>query len=61
MQQKVTEVEVRDKELFDCRKKVSEVECKLTQQENLLECAVKERNLHSRNLLEAQVQALGAL
>lgn len=56
VQQKVSEVEVREKELFDWRKTVSEVECKLTQQENLLECAVKERNLYSRNLIEAQVQ-----
>lgn len=55
VQQKVSEVEVREKELFDWRKKLSEVECKLTQQENLLECAVKERNLYSRNLIEAQV------
>lgn len=61
VQQKVSEVEVREKELFDWRKKVSEVECKLTQQENLLECAVKERNLSSRNLLEAQVQLLQLL
>lgn len=56
VQQKVSEVEVREKELFDWRKKVSEVECTLAQQENLLECAVKERNLYSRNLMEAQVQ-----
>ncbi|CAF93386.1 unnamed protein product, partial [Tetraodon nigroviridis] len=54
VQQKASEVEVREKELFDWRKKVSEVECQLTQQENLLECAVKERNLYSRNLVEAQ-------
>lgn len=47
---------MREKELFDWRKKVSEVECRLTQQENLLECAVKERNLYSRSLIEAQVQ-----
>lgn len=52
----MSEVEVREKELFDWRKTVSEVECKLTQQENLLECTVKERNLYSRNLIEAQVQ-----
>lgn len=58
VQQKVSEVEVREKELFDWRKKVSEVECTLAQQENLLECAVKERNLYSRNLIEAQVQLL---
>lgn len=58
VQQKVSEVEVREKELFDWRKKVSEVECQLTQQENLLECAVKERNLYSRTLTEAQVQLL---
>lgn len=54
----MSEVEVREKELFDWRKKVSEVECTLAQQENLLECAVKERNLHSRNLMEAQVRLL---
>uniref|UniRef100_A0A674NJS0 Cilia and flagella associated protein 58 n=1 Tax=Takifugu rubripes TaxID=31033 RepID=A0A674NJS0_TAKRU len=50
-----TNIEVREKELFDWRKTVSEVECKLTQQENLLECTVKERNLYSRNLIEAQI------
>lgn len=61
VQQKVGEVEVREKELFDWRKKVSEVECTLAQQENLLECAVKERNLYSRNLIEAQVELLQRL
>lgn len=58
VQQKVNDVEVREKELFDWRKKVSEAECKLIQQENLLDCAVKERNLYSKNLIEAEVCAV---
>ncbi|XP_063751732.1 cilia- and flagella-associated protein 58 isoform X2 [Eleginops maclovinus] len=54
VQQKVNDVEVRELEIFDWRKKVTEVECKLKQQENLLESVVSERNLYSKNLIEAQ-------
>lgn len=51
----MTDVEVKEMEIFDWRKKVTEAECKLKQQENLLESAVSERNLYSKNLIEAQV------
>ncbi|XP_076607181.1 cilia- and flagella-associated protein 58 [Chaetodon auriga] len=54
VQQKMSEVEVREREIFDWRKKVTEAECKLKQQENLLESVVSERNLYSKNLIEAQ-------
>ncbi|KAL7390317.1 hypothetical protein ABVT39_018730 [Epinephelus coioides] len=54
VQQKMSDVEVREREIFDWKKKVTEAECKLKQQENLLECVVSERNLYSKNLIEAQ-------
>ncbi|XP_076017313.1 cilia- and flagella-associated protein 58 [Genypterus blacodes] len=54
VQQKVGDIEMREMELFDFRKKVTEAECKLKQQENLLEAVVAERNLYSKNLIEAQ-------
>lgn len=55
VQQKMSDIEVREMEIFDWRKKVTEAECKLKQQENLLESVVSERNLYSKNLIEAQV------
>lgn len=55
MQQKISDVEVKEREIFDWRKKVTEAECKLKQQENLLESVVSERNLYSKNLVKAQV------
>ncbi|XP_067350961.1 cilia- and flagella-associated protein 58 isoform X2 [Channa argus] len=54
VQQKMNDVEVKEMEIFDWKKKVTEAECKLKQQENLLEAAVSERNLYSKNLIEAQ-------
>ncbi|KAA8586336.1 hypothetical protein FQN60_000172 [Etheostoma spectabile] len=45
---------MRETELFDWRKKVTEAECQLKQQETLLESVVSERNLYSKNLIEAQ-------
>ncbi|XP_040006991.1 cilia- and flagella-associated protein 58 [Xiphias gladius] len=54
VQQKMNDIEVREMEIFDWRKKVTEAECKLKQQENLLESVVSERNLYSKNLIEAQ-------
>lgn len=51
----MNDIEVKEMEIFDSRKKVTEAECKLKQQENLLESVVSERNLYSRNLIEAQV------
>lgn len=55
VQQKISDVEVKEREIFDWRKKVTEAECKLKQQENLLESVVSERNLYSKNLIKAQV------
>lgn len=54
----MNDVEVKEMEIFDWRKKVTEAECKLRQQENLLESVVSERNLYSKNLIEAQVTVL---
>ncbi|XP_068600277.1 cilia- and flagella-associated protein 58 [Brachionichthys hirsutus] len=54
VQQKVSDVEVKEREIFDWRRKVTEAESKLKQQENLLESVVSERNLYSKNLIEAQ-------
>ncbi|KAF7661063.1 hypothetical protein LDENG_00270080 [Lucifuga dentata] len=54
VQQKVSDVEMREMEIFDFRKKVTEAECKLKQQENVLEAVVAERNLYSKNLIEVQ-------
>uniref|UniRef100_A0A3Q1J0C3 Cilia- and flagella-associated protein 58 central coiled coil domain-containing protein n=1 Tax=Anabas testudineus TaxID=64144 RepID=A0A3Q1J0C3_ANATE len=54
VQQKMNDVEVREMEIFDWRKKVTEAECKLKQQEHLLESVVSERNLYSKNLIDAQ-------
>lgn len=51
----MSEVEVKEMELFDWRTKVTEAQCKLKQQENLLESVVSERNLYSKNLIEAKV------
>ncbi|XP_028322431.1 cilia- and flagella-associated protein 58 [Gouania willdenowi] len=54
VQQKISDVEMREVEIFDWRKKVTEAECKIKQQENLLESVASERNLFSKNLIEAQ-------
>ncbi|CAG5878862.1 unnamed protein product [Menidia menidia] len=54
VQQKMNDVEVREMEIFDWKKKVTEAECKVKQQENLLESVVSERNLYSKNLIETQ-------
>ncbi|MEQ2310938.1 hypothetical protein AMECASPLE_014468 [Ameca splendens] len=54
VQQKITVVEDKEIEIFDWRKKATESECKLKQQENLLESIITERNLYSKNLIESQ-------
>uniref|UniRef100_A0AAV2JBZ0 Cilia- and flagella-associated protein 58 central coiled coil domain-containing protein n=1 Tax=Knipowitschia caucasica TaxID=637954 RepID=A0AAV2JBZ0_KNICA len=50
----MSEVEAREMEIYDWKKKETESECKLKQQENLLESLVMERNLYSKNLVGAQ-------
>ncbi|XP_013883448.1 cilia- and flagella-associated protein 58 [Austrofundulus limnaeus] len=54
VQQKISDLEVRETEICDWRKKVTEAESKLRQQENQLESVVLERNLYSKNLVKAQ-------
>lgn len=47
--------EVREGEIYEWKKKVTEAESKIKQQEHVLESVVGERNLYSKNLIEAQV------
>ncbi|XP_033833674.1 cilia- and flagella-associated protein 58 [Periophthalmus magnuspinnatus] len=54
VQVKINDLEMREMEIFDWKKKVAESECKLKQQENLLESVVTERNLYSKNLIDTQ-------
>lgn len=55
IQQKMSDNEVREGEIYEWKKKVTEAECKIKQQEHVLESVVGERNLYSKNLIEAQV------
>ncbi|KAM7537507.1 hypothetical protein Aperf_G00000075879 [Anoplocephala perfoliata] len=48
------EVKYREMEIFDNRKKIAEAQTKLKQQENLYEAVTSDRNLYSKNLIEAQ-------
>merc|ERR1712159_165704 len=48
------EVKVREMNLFDYKKKIAEAETKLKQQQNLYEACRSDRNLYSKNLVEAQ-------
>lgn len=55
VQQKMSDNEVREGEIYEWKKKVTEAECKIKQQEHVLESVVGERNLYSKNLIESQV------
>lgn len=55
VQQKMSDNEVREGEIYEWKKKVTESDCKIKQQEHVLESVVGERNLYSKNLIEAQV------
>ncbi|VDN95961.1 unnamed protein product [Rodentolepis nana] len=48
------EVKYREMEIFDNKKKIAEAQTKLKQQENLYEAVKSDRNLYSKNLIEAQ-------
>ena len=50
------EVKVREMSIFDYKKKIAEAETKLKQQQNLYEAVRSDRNLYSKNLIEAQVR-----
>ena len=49
------DVKVREMQIFDYKKKIAEAETKLKQQQNLYEAVRSDRNLYSKNLIEAQV------
>ncbi|XP_034372574.1 cilia- and flagella-associated protein 58 [Arvicanthis niloticus] len=48
------DIKVREIQIFDYRKKIAESETKLKQQQNLYEAVRSDRNLYSKNLVEAQ-------
>ena len=48
------EVKLRDMQLLQLQKEISEWEAKLKQQQHLYEAVRSDRNLYSKNLLEAQ-------
>ena len=54
------DIEVRELEIFDWKKKVTEAEYKLKQKENLMEAVVIERNLFTKSLIETQVRVMSS-
>ena len=52
--QHMDEVKVKEINIFDYKKKIAEAETKLKQQQNLYEACRSDRNLYSKNLVEAQ-------
>lgn len=49
------DIKVREMQIFDYKKNIAESETKLKQQQNLYEAVRSDRNLYSKNLIEAQV------
>ena len=56
--QNMEDVKVREMQIFDFKKKIAESETRLKQQQNLYEACRADRNLYSKNLIEAQGQCL---
>ena len=52
--QNMEDVKVREMQIFDYKKKIAESETRLKQQQNLYEACRADRNLYSKNLIEAQ-------
>lgn len=52
--QHMEDIKVREMQIFDHKKKIAEAETKLKQQQNLYEAVRSDRNLYSKNLIEAQ-------
>ncbi|KPP67638.1 coiled-coil domain-containing protein 147-like [Scleropages formosus] len=50
----LTQKAMREMQVFDYKKKIAEAETKLKQQQNLYEAVRSDRNLYSKNLIEAQ-------
>lgn len=53
-QQALEEVKLREMAIIDLQKRIMEGEAKLKQQQNLYEAVRADRNLYSKNLIEAQ-------
>uniref|UniRef100_A0A8D0GWV4 Cilia and flagella associated protein 58 n=1 Tax=Sphenodon punctatus TaxID=8508 RepID=A0A8D0GWV4_SPHPU len=53
--QHMEDIKVREMQIFDYKKKLAEAETKLKQQQNLYEAVRSDRNLYSKNLIEAQI------
>lgn len=49
------DIKMREMQIFEYKKKIAEAETKLKQQQNLYEAVRADRNLYSKNLIEAQV------
>lgn len=54
--QHLKDIEIREIQICDYEKKIEESEIKLKQQQNLCETVRTERNLYSKNLVEAKVE-----
>ena len=48
-------VKVKEMQIFDSKKKIAESDTRLKQQQNLYEACRADRNLYSKNLIEARV------
>ena len=53
------DVKVKEMQIFDSKKKIAESETRLKQQQNLYEACRADRNLYSKNLIEAQDEIQG--
>ena len=52
--QALEEVKIREMAIIDLQKRIAEGEGRLKQQQNLYEAVRADRNLYSKNLIEAQ-------
>ncbi|CAH8481840.1 unnamed protein product [Dicrocoelium dendriticum] len=52
--QNMDELKYREMQIFEYKKRIAEAETKLKQQQNLYEAVRSDRNLYSKNLIEAQ-------
>ncbi|XP_019900018.1 cilia- and flagella-associated protein 58 [Esox lucius] len=52
--QNMEDIKMREMQIFEYKKKIAEAESKLKQQQNLYEAIRSDRNLYSKNLIEAQ-------
>uniref|UniRef100_A0A8C7V5G8 Cilia- and flagella-associated protein 58 central coiled coil domain-containing protein n=1 Tax=Oncorhynchus mykiss TaxID=8022 RepID=A0A8C7V5G8_ONCMY len=52
--QHMEDIKMREMQIFEYKKKIAEAETKLKQQQNLYEAVRSDRNLYSKNLIEAQ-------